>query len=99
MPSKLSDGLYIAVDKNGEVCCGANRSGPKLYVYESVAVKKAKAGGKVYRIDESGIKQIWPVAKTFFLNERHEIRDEELFCTACGRDKSRCSNFDCYGID
>lgn len=73
--SRLSDGLYIAVNVNGEICCGANRSGPKLYVYESVAIKKANRNGpgKVYRVDETGITQTYPVAKTFFLNERHEL--------------------------
>lgn len=76
--SKLSDGLYIAIDENGEVCCGANRSGPKLYVYESVAIKKATRRGRqgrVYRVDESGLTLVYPKVepRTFFLNERHEL--------------------------
>lgn len=45
MSSKLSDGLFIAVDANGEVCTGANHGGPKLYVLEKVAVKKARRQG------------------------------------------------------
>jgi hypothetical protein len=93
MASKLSDGLFIAIDSNGEVCTGANSSGVKLYVYESVAIKKAGLGGKVYRVDEKAVSLIWPVAKTFFLNEQHEL------CSACGRSKSSCNNFNCYGID
>ncbi len=97
MGSKLSDGLFIAIDRNGEVCTGANHGGPKLYVYEKVAIKKAGKDGKVYKVDEGGVTLIWPVLvpKTFFLNEQHEIRDE--VCSACG--SSSCYRFLCYGID
>lgn len=73
MPSKLSDGLFIAIDANGEVCTGAGTAGPKLYVYEKVAIKKAGPGGKVFRVDEKATSLIWPVAKTFFMNEQHEL--------------------------
>lgn len=82
MPSRLSDGLFIAVDVNGEVCCGTGRAGIKLYVHQSVAVKKAGLGGKVYRVDERGVTLVWPEAKTFFLNERHELPVEEM-CKYC----------------
>lgn len=78
MSSRLSDGLFIAVDRNGEVCCGTGRAGTKLYVHKTVAVKKAGLGGKVYRVTESSVELVWPEARTFFLNERHEIRDGRL---------------------
>lgn len=90
MASKLSDGLFIAIDRNGEVCAGANSSGVKLYVYEKVAIKKAGLGGKVYRVDEKTVSLIWPVPKTFFLNEQHEIQDEK--CKYC-----HSSTWSCQG--
>ncbi len=70
---KLSTGLYIAVNSNGTVCVGANNAGPKLYCYENFAIKKAGLGGKVYRVTDTGVTLVWPVAKTFFLNEQHEL--------------------------
>lgn len=102
MGSKLSDGLFIAIDNNGEVCTGANHGGPKLYVYEKVAIKKAGLLGKVYKVDEKGVTLVWPVAKTYFLNEKHELptiqeSDRVEVCSACG--KAGCYRFLCYGID
>ena len=71
--SKFSDGFYVAVHKDGSVGQGANRGGPKLYVYENMAIRKAGKGGKVYFVSDTQVTQVWPVAKTFFLNERHEL--------------------------
>lgn len=60
MPARRSfaDGVYIAVDKDGFVCNGANRSGPKLYVHESVARKKAGSEGKVFLVCFDGMKLV-----------------------------------------
>jgi hypothetical protein len=110
--SKLSDGVFIVVDREGYVSGGANSSGAKVYVYLGTAKKRAGKSGKVYRVDDKGVTLVWPEAKTFFLNERHEIppdpspklppmnvmhTDLEKVCSACGEE--RCYGFLCYGID
>jgi hypothetical protein len=92
MPAKLSDGLFIAVDSNGEVCCGANRSGPKLYIHESVAKKKAGKGGMVFKVTNNDVTCVWFEPKTFFLNERHEISEEK--CRGCSGGGCRVCGYD-----
>lgn len=78
---ELQTGLYIAVNKVGEVCRG-HRTGPKLYIHEKVAIRKAGQGGKVFLVTDNQVTQIYPFRpKTFFLNERHEIRDDK--CKVC----------------
>lgn len=69
---RLSDGLYIAVRRDGTVANGVNHSGPKLYVHQSVAQKKAGKGGMVFRVTNNEVTCVWFEPKTFFLNEQHE---------------------------
>lgn len=69
----LSDGLFIAVRKDGTVANGANSSGPKLYVYQSVAQRKAGPGGMVFKVTNNEVTCVWFEPKTFFLNEKHEL--------------------------
>jgi len=50
------EGLFLAVKASGFVGNGGSNGsgGPKLYIHESVAVKKAGPGGSVYRIRLTG---------------------------------------------
>lgn len=58
---KLSDGYYIAVWDDGTVAQGANNSGPKLYVHEKFAIKKAGKGGRVFLVTDKTVTQVWPL--------------------------------------
>lgn len=94
MPAKLSDGLFIAIDRNGEVC-GPHQGGTKLYTYIGTAVKRAGKGGRVYRVDEGTVTLVWPEPKTFFLNERHELPPASSSRCSCGDDP--CYRICCCG--
>lgn len=54
---RLDDGLFIAVDRDGNVIHGTV-NGPKLYVNAGVARRWAGEGGTVYMVTTMGITKL-----------------------------------------